>query len=120
MSKNILIADDDPAMLKLYARMFSGTDYVITMAASVLEARGFIEVNQYDLLVTDLMFLDGMGTELIKLFNKRCTEAKSLLVTGSNPAEKELVGVEIYKCFDKPFKAEHFMSTVNRLLGSGV
>ena len=113
----ILIADDEPAMLKLYAGMFSGTGYSVTMAASVAEARGLIEANDYDLLVADLVFPDGRGTELVKLFAKKRAGAKSLLVTGSVFAKKELAGVEIYECLHKPFKAAHFMSTVKEALG---
>jgi len=68
MPGNILIADYDPAILKLYTRIFATTGYSSTMAASISEARGFLETNHYDLLVTDLMFPDGLGTELVELF----------------------------------------------------
>ena len=116
MPKDILIADDDPAMLKLYARIFSNTNCSVTMAASFAEARGFIEANHYDLLVTDLMLTDGIGTELVKLFLKKCADAKSLMVTGSSIEKKELAGVGICECFDKPFNVEHFVSAVSRAL----
>ncbi len=35
MPGNILIADDDSAMLKLYARIFASADYFITLAPSI-------------------------------------------------------------------------------------
>lgn len=118
MPRTILIADDEPSMQKLYVRMFSGTEYVITLAASVGEARNFIEANHYDLLITDLMFPDGLGTELVKLFQKKRTGAKSLLVTGFRPPEIELRGAGICECFDKPLKLEPFMSAVRNALGA--
>lgn len=117
ISKNILIADDDPGMLRLYTRMFSGTGYSITLAASVVDARYFLEANHYDLLVTDLMFPDGLGTELVKLFRKRRLGAQSLLVTGSCPSETELAEAGLSECFDKPLKIDPFMSAVSKALG---
>jgi DNA-binding NtrC family response regulator len=116
--KSILIADDDPAMLRLYTRIFSDKDYSITMAASFAEARGCIEMSSYDLLITDLMLMDGLGTELVKLFEKKRAGAKSLLVTGSDPSEKELAVAGVYECLDKPFNVEHFLSAVDGALGA--
>jgi len=77
MPESILIADDDPAMRRLYTRIFSETNYSITIATSVAEARGFIETNHYDLLVTDLMFPDGLGTELVKLLKRSAHTLKA-------------------------------------------
>ncbi len=113
MPESILIADDDKAMLNLYTRIFSGRGYVFTLAASFSEAAGLIKNNDYDLLVTDLMFPDGIGTELMKLFEGKKAGAKSLLVTGYAPIA-DLPGTA--QCFEKPFKVETFMAAVEKAL----
>ena len=116
MPKNILIADDDPVMLKLYSRIFSGKDYSITTAENVTTASALIMANNYDLLVTDLMFPDGLGTELIRLFSKKSSAAKSLLVSGSLPAavQPDLSGAT--KCFGKPLEIVSFIDSVEKVL----
>jgi DNA-binding NtrC family response regulator len=114
MPRSILVADDDKAMLKIYTRMFSNTDHTISLASSFAEAVGLINSNNYDLLITDLMLGDGLGTELIKIFEKKRDGAKSLLVTGSvaelDPKQLPFV------YFEKPFKFEIFMAAVTEAL----
>jgi DNA-binding NtrC family response regulator len=118
MPVNILVADDDKAMLNLYSRIFSGKDYVIAMAESFAAAAELIRDNDYDLLVTDLMFPDGIGTELVKLFEKKRAGAKSLVVTGSAPLDGSLLKSGAAAYFEKPFKVESFMAAVENAVGA--
>ena len=114
MPGSILVADDDKAMRNIYTRIFSNTDYTISLASSFAEAAGLINLNNYDLLITDLILGDGLGTELIELFKKKRNGARSLLVTGSvaELAPEQLP--EVY--FEKPFKLEVFMAAVTDAL----
>ncbi|MFA6433198.1 MAG: response regulator [Elusimicrobiales bacterium] len=116
MSSKILVADDEKCILKLYTRIFSGKEYSITTAGSFKEASGLIEANHYDLLVTDLLFPDGLGTELIKLFEKKRAGAKSLLVTGSSDADELLENSGVTEYFYKPFEVRCFMAAVDKAL----
>jgi len=114
MPKSILVADDDAAMLDVYARLFADTDYLISKTSSFAEAARLINSHNYDLLITDLMLGDGLGTDLIKLFEAKQAGARSLLVSGSLgilTPEQIPAGH-----FEKPFKAEVFMATVNKVL----
>lgn len=115
MPKSILIADDDAAMLDVYARLFAGTDYLISKTSSFGEAARLINSHNYDLLITDLMLGDGLGTDLIKLFEAKQAGA-CLLVSGSigilAPEQTPAVYLE------KPFKAEVLMAEVNKALSS--
>lgn len=114
MPKSILVADDDKAMLDVYTRLFSGTDYLIYKVSGFAEAARLINSNNYDLLITDLMLGDGLGTDLIKLFEKKQAGAKSLLVSGSiGILAPEQIPDEY---FEKPFKMEVFMAAVTKAL----
>lgn len=117
MPITILAADDDKAILRLYTRMFSGEGYYLTKAETFEEAAALIGRNDYDLLITDLMFPDGVGTDLIKIFNKKKADARSLLVTGSTNAGEMLAGEGIDEYIEKPFKVENFLEAVNKVLG---
>ena len=48
MPKNILVADEDQAMLDLYLRMFRKTGYLVSRASSFEEAMGLIDSNSYE------------------------------------------------------------------------
>lgn len=114
MPKSILVADDNKAMLNIYTRIFAATDYLISQASSFAEAAQLINTNDYDLLITDLMLEDGLGTELIKMFEKKRDGAKSLLVTGSVEELAPEQRPDVY--LEKPFKVEVFMATVSKAL----
>lgn len=114
----ILIADDEKAMLGLYARIFSGKAYELTLASSYAEAAELIDANSYDLLVTDLTFPDGLGTELVKLFRQKQRSSRTMLVTGTDPLDSQLVRSAGAICFEKPFKVETFLSAVEQALAA--
>ncbi len=72
--------------------------------------------NTYDLLVTDLMFPDGVGTDLITIFERKQGCAKCILVTGS---ASELAPDKIpvlAGCFEKPLNADAFLAAVTKAL----
>jgi two-component system response regulator HydG len=116
MLPRILVADDDGHMLRLYARVFSGQAYAVTYADSVAAAAALINRNHYDLLVTDLMLGDGLGTELARLFSKKFSGAKSLMVTGSPPEPEVLDLFSILDCMCKPLEPEKFLAAVSKAL----
>jgi DNA-binding NtrC family response regulator len=114
MPANILVADDETAMLNIYTRLFSQTDYSVSLAASFTEAADLIAYNDYDLLITDLLLDDGLGTDLIRLFEKKRAGAKSFLVTGSVEEVPPDQLPKVY--FEKPLNLEHFMAAVVKAL----
>ena len=114
MPKNILVADDDKAILNIYTRLFSDTDHSVSLASSFTEAAELIRSGDFDLLITDLMLEDGLGTELIKLFEKKRDGARSLLVTGSLAEVDQSQLPDAY--LEKPFKLEVLMAAVNEAL----
>lgn len=108
------MADDDKTMRNIYTRIFSDTDCTISLASSFAEAAGLINSRDYDLLITDLILGDGLGTDLIKMFEKKHDGARSLLVTGSlaELAPEQLP--EVY--LEKPLDLEAFMAAVTDAL----
>lgn len=115
MSASILVAEDDGAMRCIYTRIFSGTDYAVSLASSFAEAVKLLNTTDYDLLITDLQLKDGLGTDLIRLFEKKRAGAKSFLVTGSLQEVEEGQLPEL--CFEKPLNVEEFISAVAEALG---
>ncbi len=116
MPKQILVADDDPVLLSLYTRILAGTGYAVSLASSFAEARALINSNNYDLLVTDLVFPDGVGTDLITIFERKQGRAKCILVTGSvSELDPEKIPL-LAGCFEKPLDADAFIAAVTKAL----
>jgi DNA-binding NtrC family response regulator len=116
MPPKILIVDDDPVMLAIYSRVFSGQDYLITFADSIAAASALIKANRYDLLVTDLLLGDGFGTELTVLFTQKIPGAKSLIVSGSlGEADPQALSTAT-RCLSKPLNIDKFMETISKVL----
>ena len=116
MPVNILIADDDTSILHLYSRLFLGKGYSISTAETFAEASALLRGNDYDLLITDFTFPDGLGTELIKIFSEAKAGARSILVTGAPDAAKKLAREGVRNYIEKPFKVEKFMEAVTKAL----
>jgi len=116
MKPKILIVDDDPVMLNIYSRVFSGHDYVVVFANSVAVASALLVLNHYDLLVTDQMLGDGLGTELVLLFSQKNPGAKSLLVSGSLSEADPQALAAVSACLGKPLDIDRFMETIAKVL----
>lgn len=119
MPKKLLIVDDEPTMRRLYGRIFSGEGYNFTLAGSVAEARQLMSGNSYDLLITDLLLGDGVGTELISLGSANGGKTQSILVSGTVEAWEAPLLIKKYKlkeCFRKPFNLDSLLIAVKALL----
>lgn len=116
MPKQILVADDDPILLNLYSRMLAGTGFSVSFASTFIEAATLINSNRYDLLVTDLMFPDGVGTDLITIFERKQGCAKCILVTGSGTEVNLKEIPPLLGFFEKPLNAEAFLVAVTKAL----
>ena len=116
MPKSILIADDDAAMLTVYVRLFAGTDHLLSRASSFAEAARLINSENYDLLITDHMLGDGLGTDLITIFERKQGCTKCILVTGSGTEInlKQIPALAGY--FEKPLNVKAFMVAVTKAL----
>ncbi len=116
MSLKILIVDDEPDILNLYARIFSEQDYSIMYAGSVTAAAALIKANHFDLLITELLFRDGLGTDLAQLFAKEFPGAKTLLVTGSRLEAGSFDLSAVSECLGKPLNIDKLMKAAANTL----
>jgi len=120
MQPKILVVDDDPVMLGIYSRIFSGQAYVVTFASSIATASALIKANQYELLVTDLLLGDGLGTELTLLFSQKNPDGKSLIVSGSLGEADPCALSVVSGCLSKPLNPDVLMETIAKVLDGPV
>lgn len=116
MPGKILAADDDAEILRLYGKLFSAKGYHCSLADSVAAASALIRENDFDLLVTDLMFPDGLGTELANRFAEKFAGLEAILVTGSPPDPDALAAWPVRACLSKPVDTDKLMAMVEKAL----
>lgn len=90
---NILLADDEPAMLKIVATYFLQEDFAIFTAADGEEALAIFEQRHIDLAILDWMMpkLDGLALcREIKAFSPK---TKVIMLTAKSQEDDEIMGL---------------------------
>jgi len=115
MAIRILAADDEKTIRTLYGKIFPAERYSVTFAESVAEAHKLLDSGTYDLLISDLLFPDGTGLELIRRFREEGPD-RSILITGAL-SEEALSLLEkkegLIKSFCKPFSIGELLKLVD-------
>ncbi len=115
----ILIVDDDVVLLDLMARRLSRMGYDPDRANSGEDAVNLIELNSYDLVITDIYMPKITGIDLIGMIKERNPETQIIAITGGAMIEMALEalekGADAY--MSKPFDhLKIFDHTVARVL----
>jgi two-component system, cell cycle sensor histidine kinase and response regulator CckA len=118
-SVSALIVDDEPSIRKFVERLLGEAGYTTTTAsdgAEAIEAAGKLE--QFDILVTDLMMPQMNGDELARRLRVGRPSLKVLYLTGfSDQLFKEKVTLWADEAFlDKPCSAKGLLQAVSLLV----
>jgi PAS domain S-box-containing protein len=118
--ETVLLVEDEPALLRLTARMLRHLGYTVHEAISPDRALALAEehAGTIDLLVTDVMMPRMNGRELARSLQSRWPRLRCLLMSGYPSDVLGGVGVgEPGHCFlQKPFSAEALATLVRRAL----
>ncbi|WP_372384048.1 EAL domain-containing protein [Vibrio sp. BS-M-Sm-2] len=84
MSKSILIVDDVALAREVLKNAVGSIDikHNITFAANAYQAADKVKVNEFDLIIMDIMMPDGDGFELLSILSKNGTSAKIIITSG--------------------------------------
>jgi two-component system, cell cycle sensor histidine kinase and response regulator CckA len=119
--ETILIAEDEPALRRLAARVLRDLGYEVLEAGSGAEAIQVWEqqTRKVDLLLTDLVMPDGFtGRELAKKLEARQTGLKVIYTSGYSPEMGETVFVfrEGINFLQKPYQPQTLAKAVRDCL----
>jgi CheY-like chemotaxis protein len=78
----ILVVDDDPHVLELFAVLLESAGYAISRATSGREALKSLRRERFDILVLDLEMPDLDGFDVLKTTRSEFTDLKVLVVSG--------------------------------------
>ena len=119
-SETILVAEDDPTVLKILEKTLTEAGYQTLLATNgnialeIFEKEG----DSIDLLITDLIMPGQGGKALGKMVRAKAPDLPILYITGYSfdIAMEELAGEENANYLQKPFHMDHFTATVRNLL----
>ena len=117
MSSRILIVDDEPSVRKLIAAII-GDKYHCTTASSAEEALDCLEVDAYDLVVTDVN-LGGMnGMDLMQRINEISPDTVVMLISGNQTIDGPIGAIRggAFDYLKKPFKTSEVIASVDRAI----
>jgi len=119
--KTILIADDDPVMVKLMEFNLRRAGYGTLVCREGLSVGERVRAERPDLILLDVMLPGRSGLELLRDFQGDPALAKLPVVVvtsqGKDSTQGELLAVGARQVFTKPFSPTILIACVSQLLG---
>lgn len=110
----VLVAEDDPLLLRAYARALGAVGFVVDAAENGEEAVNLLLANAYDAVVTDINLpcVDGVG--VLQAARKCDADLPVVLVTGTPLLETAVSAVEhaAFRYLLKPLSAAQLQEAV--------
>jgi len=78
----VLVVEDEPATLRLMARLLRGLGHAVTTAGTIALAYEAFEAGEFDLIVSDIGLPDGTGLELMRRAVALRGRTPSIALTG--------------------------------------
>ena len=119
MPKKVLVAEDDPDILKLVAVRLKASGYEVLTAPDGKEALRLIEVDKPDLAIIDLMLPEVNGWKICQRLKTDTRFRDIRVIMLSAMIEEEGEAEQLDQCdflMSKPFNAEDLLAKVRELL----
>jgi DNA-binding NtrC family response regulator len=110
----ILVADDEPLTLRVYARMLHHAGYAVETAESGTQALQAFEAGPFDVIVSDLAMPDLDGLSTLRAIHERDEDMPVLLMTSGPTLESAIRAVEYraVRYLTKPLGSEELLDAV--------
>jgi CheY-like chemotaxis protein len=116
--RRVLAVDDDPSILGVVKDILLTSGYTITTVSSGTAALERIELDSFDLVITDLRMPGMSGSELIGRLRQHPTYRKvPILVLATGAEEAELGALKVDMRVGKPFAPRTLLTAVTALIG---
>ena len=116
--KHILCSDDHEDTREMMASLLDLWGYVVTTAGSLTETLPMVEKGDFNLLILDGRYSDGLGVDLCKQIRRLDTHTPILFLSGlafqSDIDKGMAAGAQAY--LPKPFDLDILEQTIERLI----
>lgn len=116
--QQLLIVDDDPAILSLLKDFFSSYGYPFRMAQNGADALKLLEQFDATIIITDLLMPNMDGMELIHEVKKKYPEIDIIVVTGFTRQYRytDVIKAGATDFIQKPFNLDELEAKLNRVI----
>ncbi len=113
-----LVIDDEPDIRKLMNSTLATMDVECQTAENITQAKSYLEVQTYDLCLTDMKLPDGNGLDLVSMIQQDYPQTPVIVITAFGNMES---AVRAYRAgaFDfisKPFELERLRELIQNAL----
>ena len=116
--RRVIVVDDEPTVLALVRDILVSSGYTVTTVPSGTEALRRLEIDTFDLVITDLRMPEMSGRELIAQLRAQPAYKKvPILVLATGAEEAELDTLKVDMRIGKPFPPKMLVTAVRALIG---
>jgi two-component system, OmpR family, alkaline phosphatase synthesis response regulator PhoP len=117
-SQKILLVDDEPDILHLYEKILGEYGYQVDTALDGEAAWLELQVEHYDLVITDNYMPKLSGTDLVQVLRDANLSTPVIMSTDRPPEDKFVLEPRFQPFFllQKPHHVEHLLKAVNNAL----
>jgi CheY-like chemotaxis protein len=116
--RRVLAVDDEPTILALVRDILGSSGFTVTAVRSAAEALRRMEMDTFDLVITDLRMPEMSGHELIEQLRAHPAYKRTpILVLASGADQADLDPLKVDMRIGKPFAPKTLLSAVTALIG---
>ncbi len=118
---NILVIDDERIVLDSIAKILKNEPYYsLTLCQSPEESKQFIQNNNYQIILTDLMMPEIDGLEILKIAKERNNQTQVIMITGYATINTALQAMQLgaFDYLSKPFTKDELKRVIQRSVDS--
>ena len=114
----ILIAEDDPKLLKSLVHIFELNHYAVDGVDNGIDAYDYASLGEYDGLVLDIMMSGIDGVSLLKKLREKGITTPALFLTARTEIEQKIEGLDAGAddYLPKPFSTGELLARVRAML----
>ena len=118
LSRRILVVEDDQVIRRFNADALIGFGYTVDVAEDGADAWDTLQINRYDLMVTDNSMPKVSGVELMGMLHGARMVLLVIFATGTVPDFTQYPWPRPAATLLKPYTVEELLTTVVKVLGA--
>lgn len=116
MANKALVIDDDKTVLELMKFQLEAEGFNVTTADRGTKGLGFVEEDEFDIILTDLNLPDVNGIEMVRRCKEFSPNTEIIMVTGFGSVEKAIEATKAgaFYYVEKPVEFEELLILIEK------
>jgi CheY-like chemotaxis protein len=115
---SVLIVEDDAFVRECLYRGFIAEGWTARQAADPSQALGWVQIETFDLVLSDVMMPGMSGTELVRRIRALKPDTRAVLMSGypAQYLQRQDCDTEVAPFFQKPFPIKALLEKANAMV----